>query len=828
MSGPMTPGVLPPEVVAALAQAAAMQASPESLYDLIRDQTARLVECDAFYLALWNDETQVLHFVAHHDQDLHDAAIDFPLGNGPTSWVIRNGTTLRFDAGAVPQAHADAFTFGSERRSVSGAHVPIRFGDRLLGVLSAQSYRPGRFDDRTVQLLEALAAHAGAALEAWRLARAARADREAAGVERAVGRALRIQLDRRLRELEALRRTAHELAGTADAASTMRLVAEEGAKLFAATHAGVVLLDRVARTARHTVSINLPESYTSTMERHFFDLPQAEGLLRGEVVTVADARRREIPGLTEQILKAGFISVIALPLTFGEEVIGVLAFGHDHPRAWEEDEVGVARAFADQAALAIGKTRLLDTVTRAKTEWQVVFDAAPSGLAIVDAEGNVVRGNRTLARLTNVPLAGLAGRPLASLFPEWPWGAEDPLPQARAGVTVSRLMAVKGGRMLVITLAPDREGRVVAVLDDVTREQEALEALRRSESRFRALIASAPVAIVTIDRDERVLAVNAAAAHLLGLPAEGGSLALESILLPDAAPVCRTKLAAAFAGHPQDYLTRLRQTLGAVREVHIVAVPLEERGGVRTVLAILRDVTDEHALRERVAHAEKMVALGQLVSGVAHELNNPLAGITALAEALAVEERDEGTERILETIRREAGRAARIVQDLLLFSRQRPLVRTEVDLNEVVREVMAVTVPGGNGWEVTLDPALPKVGADHDQVIQVVRNLVRNGVQAMAGRPGARGAVRTWTEGDVVCCEVLDQGAGIAPDVLGRIFEPFFTTKAAGEGTGLGLSISHGIVRAHGGEIRAQNRPSGGARFWFELPRGAAARTRQG
>ncbi|HWA40840.1 MAG TPA: ATP-binding protein, partial [Gemmatimonadales bacterium] len=668
----------------------------------------------------------------------------------------------------------------------------------------------------------------GVALEAWRLARAAWMDREAAGVERAVGRALRIQLDRRLRELEALRRTAHDLASTADAQSTMRLVAEEGAKLFGASHAGVMLIDQGSRTARHTVSVNLPESYTQMMERHFFDLPQSAALLRGEVVAVVDARRREIPGLTAEIVKAGYVSLIALPLIFGEEVIGVLAFGHDRSHDWEQDEIGVARAFADQAALAIGKTRLLDTVVRAKTEWQVVFDAAPSGLAIVDAEGSVVRGNRALARLTNVPLAALAGRPLASLFPEWPWGAEDPLPQARGGVTVSRLMAVKGGRMLVITLAPDREGRVVAVLDDVTREQEALEALRRSESRFRALIASAPVAIVTIDREERVLAVNAAAAHLLGLPAEGGSLPLETVLLPASAPGCRAKLAEAFAGTPQDYLTRIRRTAGSIREVHIVAVPLEERGGVRTVLAILRDVTDEQALRERVAHAEKMVALGQLVSGVAHELNNPLAGITALAEALALEERDEGTDRILQTIRLEAGRAARIVQDLLLFSRQRPLVRVEVDLNEVVREVMAVAVPTGEGWDLDLDPALPRVGADHDQVIQVVRNLVRNGVQAMAGRPEARGVIRTWTEDDVVCCEVLDQGAGIAPDVLGRIFEPFFTTKAAGEGTGLGLSISHGIVRAHGGEIRAQNRPTGGARFWFELPRGTAPRTRQG
>ncbi len=818
-------GVLPAEVVASLAQAAAMQATPEVLYDVIRRQTERLVDADSFYLALWDPLTEIIHFVAHHDRGELEGAYDHPLSDGPTSWVIRNEQSLRFDAD-LPLPISQGITFGSGARSVSGAHVPVKFGDRLVGVLSAQSYRPGRFPVQAVQVLEALAAHAGVALEAGRLARAAQTDRVAAGAELAAMSELRAQLDRRLRELDALRRTAHELAGTADAEATMRTVAEEGMRLFEATHAGVVLIDAAHRTVRHAIAINLSPEYTSAMDAAFFGLRYAELLLRGEVVTVPDARGRVIPGLTEHILAAGFVSVIALPLVFGEEVIGVLAFGHDRPRAWETDEIALARAFADQAALAIGKARLLDTVTRAKTEWQVVFDAAPSGLAIVDAVGNVVRGNRALARLTDVPLTGLGGRALASLFPEWPWGTEDPLPQARSGITVSRLMPASAGRMLVITLAPESDGRVVAVLDDVTREQEALEALRRSEGRFRALLAAAPVAILTLDRDGTVNAVNAAATSLLGVSPGGAMVPLADLLVPGERAHVEAHFAAAFAGETRECLAHLRRPDGAVREAHLVAVPLEERGGVRTVLALARDVTDEQALRERVAHAEKMVALGQLVSGVAHEINNPLAGITALAEALAVEERDEGTERILDTIRREAGRAARIVQGLLLFSRQRPLERRDMDLNALVREVVAIAPPGEATWVLELAPDLPLVGADQDQVIQVVRNLVRNGTQAMAGRPAPVGRIRTWAESDVVCCEVLDQGPGIAPDVLGRIFEPFFTTKAAGEGTGLGLSISHGIVRAHGGEIRAQNRPEGGARFWFDLPRATPSRPR--
>jgi two-component system NtrC family sensor kinase len=252
-------------------------------------------------------------------------------------------------------------------------------------------------------------------------------------------------------------------------------------------------------------------------------------------------------------------------------------------------------------------------------------------------------------------------------------------------------------------------------------------------------------------------------------------------------------------------------------------VPVEERGGRKGVLALARDVTDEVELREQLNHAEKMAALGALVSGVAHELNNPLAGIAALAQALRGEAGvPEEVGQGLETMRREAVRAARIVTDLLTFARQRRLERKATDLNALVRETF-VTTPalGGDGvdWTLGLDPTLPQVSGDPDQVRQVVTNLLVNASQAMAASPRREGLVRTWWDEDWVGCEVLDSGPGIPVDSLSRVFEPFFTTKAHGHGTGLGLSISHGIVRAHGGEIRGENRPEGGACFAVQLPR---------
>jgi len=154
----------------------------------------------------------------------------------------------------------------------------------------------------------------------------------------------------------------------------------------------------------------------------------------------------------------------------------------------------------------------------------------------------------------------------------------------------------------------------------------------------------------------------------------------------------------------------------------------------------------------------------------------------------------------------------------LAFARQRPLRRTEVDLGVLVREVLSANGDRLGRWGVECPPDLPTAHADPDQIRQVVLNLLANGAHAMR-TTGATGTVRLWADGPRVLLEVLDGGSGIPPDVMARIFEPFFTTKPVGEGTGLGLSISHGIIRAHGGDIRAENRPGGGARFWFELPR---------
>lgn len=355
----------------------------------------------------------------------------------------------------------------------------------------------------------------------------------------------------------------------------------------------------------------------------------------------------------------------------------------------------------------------------------------------------------------------------------------------------------------------------------MTAERLAREALRRSEQRYRALVLRAPFGIVTLDRRGTFLTTNRAALRLAGLNAPARSLLVDELVMPADRERVRSELDGSFGGESREFFFRVRRPDGAVRQCFAVTLPVEERDG-RAVLAIARDVTDEMALRERLGQSEKMAALGTAISRVAHELNNPLACIGALALATTMDLPPEHPlAEVLGTIQREVMRADRIVTDLLTFARARPLELRATDLNQLVSDLVAANPTLRHGevrWTLDLSPAVPAIPVDPEQLLQVLVNLLVNASQAMREGPRREGRVRTWVEGDWVGVEVEDSGPGIAAESLPRIFEPFFTTKPIGTGTGLGLAISHQIVRAHGGELLGVNRPKGGARFSFRLP----------
>jgi len=272
-------------------------------------------------------------------------------------------------------------------------------------------------------------------------------------------------------------------------------------------------------------------------------------------------------------------------------------------------------------------------------------------------------------------------------------------------------------------------------------------------------------------------------------------------------------------------LTLVRKDASTFRASCVVTPLVDADGRVTHIVSAIRDLTDDLRVREQLVRAERMSAIGELVSGVANEINNPLQSVLGTTEVLLGTVPESSIRRDLDRVHREAARAARIIRNLLIFVRKAPRERVLIDLNETVHATVALCA-----YELrtaSLDvreeyaALLPLVLADRGEIQQAVLNLLVNAQQsvAQAGRGGVL-TVRTFLGGHDAVIEVADDGPGVPAALAGTIFEPSFTTRNVTDGTGLGLSVAFGIATAHGGTLELVPRPerAAGACFRLTLP----------
>lgn len=242
-----------------------------------------------------------------------------------------------------------------------------------------------------------------------------------------------------------------------------------------------------------------------------------------------------------------------------------------------------------------------------------------------------------------------------------------------------------------------------------------------------------------------------------------------------------------------------------------------------SAVVYIRDVTEKRLLTQKLIQADKLSSLGELVSGVAHELNNPLTGIMCFSELLMEEGLGESAESKLRKINDASQRCKKIIENLLTFARWKRPEKKYDDLNRIIKEAAEFRAYqlGIENIELKLDldPSVPFTMVDSNQLQQVLLNLINNARDAIreTGQPGSIELTSRYTAGKIVV-SVADTGEGFSEEVAARIFDPFFTTKDVGKGTGLGLSISYGIINEHGGNIYASSRPMAGTTFIIELP----------
>lgn len=378
--------------------------------------------------------------------------------------------------------------------------------------------------------------------------------------------------------------------------------------------------------------------------------------------------------------------------------------------------------------------------------------------------------------------------------------------------------------------------RLQGIITDVTERREIERKLHREQEFGRQLIECFPDLIVVMDREGRFTFVSDRVREILGVTPEQymGRRMGSSTHPEDREPLLQMvrEIVSGRSEHSQ-IESRVRRADGEWRTLRTSASPMfDEEGRITGVVASVRDMTEAHATEQQNLQKEKFAAMGQMMAGAAHELNNPLTAILGVSDLLRERAADDTTRRQIDLILQQARRAAAIIQNLLAFSRPAVQGRTKLRLDDLLREVIrdsAALLAGKNvnvGFHAAAD--LPLVEGDPRLLSQIFSNLVTNAQQSISSARG-RGTIdiSLQSSNGRVCAIVTDDGPGIPAENISKIFDPFFTTKRPGGGSGLGLTIALAVVKDHGGTIEVASTPNGGAAFCVYLPAAATEAKRQ-
>ncbi len=466
-----------------------------------------------------------------------------------------------------------------------------------------------------------------------------------------------------------------------------------------------------------------------------------------------------------------------------------------------------------------------------------LFESLQEGVYISDPEGKLLEVNPALVTILGYD----SKEDLLKLSPEQLSVDADGEPVLGSGGSQSgatrtrevRLRRKDGGVAVCVDTSNGvmEAGRVVryqGTLVDVTEKRALEQQLQRQEEFRRHLLESFPDLILVLDLKGQYTFVSARIGELLGYGPEhlmGKNVEDAENTSPELAALCRTVASGEKALASCEYGSQHRD--GSWRTMLGIASPLLDADGKPAgVIISVRDVTTEKKLEQQIIQSERLAAMGQMIGGFAHELNNPLTSILGMAELLQEGDASETVRKQVAILHKEARRAAEIVQNLQYFARPPAPGRSQVDLNELVQRTAQMQAYPLRKSNITVDflpePAIPAIVADPNQLMQVFMNLLLNAEQAIR-ESSEKGTIRVriGRNPESVWVRFEDDGPGIAPENLAHIFDPFFTTKRPGRGTGLGLSICKTVLREHGGNIEAATAPDGGAVFTITLPVGA-------
>lgn len=530
-------------------------------------------------------------------------------------------------------------------------------------------------------------------------------------------------------------------------------------------------------------------------------------------------------------------SQIAYPLIVKGLFRGVLCIHQtDRLRAWTEDELSLVQSVAERLAIGMAQAELFEMVAKGKSEWETTFDAMSDGIFIFDRGGRLKRVNRAGAAMEESHPRGLLGTRCCDILRTTSENSacvvEQAIEEGRSvtiEVTPDRL-----NRPILVSIEPvvDKEGGVTAAVctaRDLSELRKVEAVAREHQSLLTNILESARESIYAIDMDGRFKWTNSATLLALGLKREEliGRRVAELVYETDRELVSE-KLEIALSGQAQTYEMRYFSGDGKLRYARVDNSPLVVEGRTTGVLGIARDITEQKEERERAARADKLRALGQLASGVAHDFNNSLAAILGRAQLLRRQTQDEAMVRNVEIIQTAAEDAAATVRRIQTFARKSPAKEFEMlDVSSLLNDAIEITRTRwenearlrGLDYQVTLESESGQhTFGSASELREVFVNLIVNAVDAMPN--GGKISISCAREGERLRLRFADNGTGMPEDIRQKIFDPFFTTKGA-QGTGLGLSVSYSIIERHDGSISVASELGGGTVFAIDLPAAA-------
>ncbi len=560
--------------------------------------------------------------------------------------------------------------------------------------------------------------------------------------------------------------------------------------------------------------------------------------------------------------KARLARLVAIPLLSAGETLGVLVAGISQ----KTSSLATLERLELRATLAVPaleRRRLRAEQIRRTARRHALLEFSPEATVLLNPQGNIAglnrsakalleetRGERSRDSSQSQPEPSSAqepvwsvGSPLASLFCAREqrrieeWASRALAGERDKALEVQEICAaelVNGARVRLHAPLFAGDDLAAVVLGPAASQEAALQR-SRSDAELHNVLEWVEEGILLFGTNHGIRAMNTRFAQIAGLS-------------PEQAAACTTldSLIAHLgerAAEPENFASRWRELArsaeGGTREELQLARPvprvlersvrpvLDKAGNRLGRIEIYRDLTAQRVFQAKLLQTEKLAALGQMVTGIAHELSNPLTSILGYSQRLLVRKDLAGRAEEARQIYEEAERASTILRQLLLSAREARPERKRVSLNQVVLRAMELQRFGSAAEkiriELDLDPTLPFITGDSGQLQQVLMNLIGNARQAIV-LEGTAGTIRLRTarNGDSrIHLQVIDDGPGIPQTILARIFDPFFTTKPAGVGTGLGLAIVLSVVREHGGQVSVSSPPEGGTVFTVALPAAA-------